>query len=58
MMYVSMSLMNFVIIFSYLTYNKTFFENYGRDISSVTVNKIHSKYLDTEDVRDLQRNRR
>ena len=34
------------------------FENYGRDISSVKVNKIHSKYLDTENVRDLQRNRR
>ena len=30
------------------------FENYERDISSA--NKIHSKYLDTEDVRDLQRN--
>ena len=37
---------------------QNFFENYGRDISSVTVNKIHNKYLDTEDVRDLQRNRR
>ena len=33
-------------------------ENYGRDISSVTGNKIHSKYHDTGDVRDLQRNRR
>ena len=26
------------------------FENYGRDISSVTVNKIRSKYHDTGDV--------
>ena len=34
------------------------FENYRRDISSGKVNKIHSKYLDTENVRDLQRNRR
>ena len=33
------------------------FENYRRDISSVTVNKIHSKYLDKGDVRDFQRNR-
>ena len=57
MMYVSISLINVVIVFPYLTLQQNIFENYGRDISSETIN-IHSKYLYTGDVRDLQRNGR
>ena len=38
-----------------ISHVQNIFENYRYDILSV--NKIHSKYLDTEDIPDLQRNR-